>query len=128
MVKVLSKIAEPVVNVNEVSRIAAGVVIKGEITSPSDIRIDGTVEGSVRSEGKIVVGEAAEIKGTIYCNMLDFWGKIEGDLYVRDTLSLKGTSSVKGNLHIRRFQVEMGAAFDGNCSMITEEEFDQVRK
>ena len=31
----------PVVNVNEVSRISAGTVIKGEINSPNDLRIDG---------------------------------------------------------------------------------------
>ena len=56
---------EPVVNVNSISRISAGTVIKGEIVSPYDIRIDGTFEGKIQSKGRVVIGESAHIKGDI---------------------------------------------------------------
>ena len=112
-------------SVNDISRISAGSVIKGEITSPNDIRIDGTFEGRIFSQAKVVVGEKAVIKGDIICNNADFWGKINGDFFVKDTLSLKDTCVVEGDLHIRRLQVELDAKFNGNCKM-TEEEFNQL--
>lgn len=112
----------PVVNVNEVSRISAGTVIKGEINSPNDLRIDGRFEGRIVSEGRVVVGEKAEIEGDIVCENLDFWGKLTGNIFVRDTLTLKDSCEVKGELHIQRLVVELGAKFDGVCKMLTNEE------
>ena len=100
---------EPNISVNEVSRISAGSVFKGEISSPNDIRIDGTFEGKVFSKGRVVVGEKAVVKGDIICQNVDFWGVIEGNFYVKDTLSLKGGCKVDGDLHIKRLQVELDA-------------------
>ena len=116
---------EPVVNVNSISRISAGTVIKGEILSPTDIRIDGTFEGRVQSKGRVVVGESATIKGDIVCENIDLWGKVEGNLFVKDTLSLKEGCVVDGNLHIRRLAVELGATFNGNCKTGLAEYFLQ---
>ena len=123
-----NKTQTPVVNVNEVSRISTGTVIKGEINSPNDIRIDGVFEGKIFSKGRVVVGEKAEIKGDIVCDNVDFWGKMTGSLFVRDTLSLKDTCSVNGDLHVQRLVVELGAHFDGTCKMLKEGEFEHVSK
>ena len=79
---------EPVVNANSISRISAGTVIKGEILSPSDIRV--------------VIGESAHIKGDIVCDNIDLWGKVEGNVFVKDTLNLKDGCVVNGNLNIRK--------------------------
>lgn len=122
----MTKIAEPVIDVNEISHIASGVLIKGDITCPADVRIDGKIDGKIQSSGRVVVGETAEIKGTILCDMLDFWGNMDGDIFVRNTLSLKAGSTVKGNINIHKLQVEMGATLDGFCKMISEEDFDKL--
>ena len=123
-----NKTQTPVVNVNEVSRISTGTVIKGQINSPNDIRIDGVFEGKIFSKGRVVVGEKAEIKGDIVCDNVDFWGKMTGSLFVRDTLTLKDTCSVNGDLHVQRLVVELGAHFDGTCKMLKEGEFEHVSK
>ena len=117
---------EPTVNVNEVSRISAGTVIKGEISSPNDIRIDGNFEGKIYSKGRVTIGEKAVVKGDIVCQNVDFWGKMEGNFYVKDTMSLKGGCIVAGDLNIRRLQVELDAKFNGNCKMISEAEFEKL--
>ena len=117
---------ETSVNVNTVSRISAGTVIKGEIVSPNDIRIDGLFEGKVISKSRVVIGESANVKGDIICENIDLWGKVEGNLYVKDTLALKEGSNINGNLHIRRLLVELGATFNGTCKTITEAEFDKL--
>ncbi|MBE6251349.1 MAG: polymer-forming cytoskeletal protein [Bacteroidales bacterium] len=118
--------SEPTLNVNSISRISAGTVIKGEIQSPYDIRIDGTFEGRVQTKGRVVIGESANVKGDVICENADLWGKMEGNLYVKDTLSLMEGCTMEGNLHIKRLSVELGSTFNGNCKMITEQEFNQV--
>jgi len=122
----MAKTMETTVNVNEVSRVSTGTIIKGEISSPNDIRIDGTFEGKIFSKGKVVVGEKAVITGDIICTNVDFWGKMRGNFYVKDTLSLKDTCQIEGDLHIRRLQVELDAKFNGTCTMISEADFDKL--
>ena len=122
----MAKTMEPAVNVNDVSRISSGTVVKGEISSSNDIRIDGTFEGKIFSKGRVVVGEKAHIKGDITCTNADLWGEIDGNFYVKDTLSLKSSSKTRGDLHIKRLQVELDAKFDGSCQMISEAEFDKL--
>lgn len=122
----MGKVEPTAVNVNSVSRISAGTVIKGEIVSPYDIRIDGTFEGKVQSNGRVVAGENAVIKGDIICENVDLWGKVEGNIFVKDTLSLKEGCSVTGGLNVRRLSVELGATLNGNCRMISESEFNKV--
>ena len=113
-------------NVNAISRISAGTVIKGEIISPCDIRIDGTFEGKVTAKGRVVIGETAVIKGDIVCVNIDLWGKVDGNIYVKDTLALKEGCVINGNLHNTRLSVELGTTFNGNCKMLTEAEFDRL--
>lgn len=113
-------------DVNSISRISEGTAVKGELSSLTDIRIDGSLEGKIYSSGRIVVGEKASIDGSIFCSDLDLWGKVTGDIYVQNLLSLKSSASVEGNLHVRKLQVEMGAELNGTCKMITEAEFDQA--
>lgn len=122
----MAKAMEVTVNVNEVSRISFGTIIKGEITSPNDIRVDGSFDGKIVSKGRVVVGEKAVIKGDIVCENLDFWGKMEGGFFVKDTLTLKDGCAVNGDLHIKRLVVELGAKFNGNCKMIDDAEFDKL--
>lgn len=113
-------------NINDVSRISQGTAIHGDLTSPTDIRVDGQVDGSLFSEGKVVVGESAHLSGKLFGTTIDFRGKMDGDVFVSDTLSLKSSSTVNGNIHVRRIQVEMGAQINGSFKMITEQEYNQL--
>ena len=110
-------------NVNEVSRVSAHSYYKGNFYSDNDIRIDGTFEGDILTKGKAVVGEKARVIGTVICASLDVWGNIKGDVYVKDTLSLKATSTVEGNMYYTRLQLEIGANFEGMCKRVAEDDY-----
>lgn len=114
------------VNVNEISRISGCTAFKGEIASKNDIRIDGYFEGKVYSEGRVVVGEKAYIKGDIIGTNVDFWGNLEGNFFVKDTLFLKNTAKVKGELHVKRLQVDLDSLVEGSCHMVSEAEFEKL--
>ena len=113
-------------NVNDVSRISQGAIIRGSLTSSTDIRVDGQVDGTLYSEGKVVTGETAQLSGKLLCMNADFRGRMEGDIYVKDLLSLKSPAEVTGNLYVNKIQVELGVRINGAIRMISEEEFDRL--
>ena len=114
---------EATVSVNEVSRISAGTEVQGNLVSKSDIRIDGIFEGDMVTSGKLVLGDSAIIRGNIICSSADIWGSVEGELCAKESITFKSTASFTGNLKTNKICIEMGAAFSGNCRIITEEEF-----
>jgi len=112
---------------NSISRIAAGMsILKGEVTSISDIRIDGVFEGRISCQNRIVIGEGADLKGDVACQSLDVYGKFEGNAIVGDTMSLKANSNAKGSFKINKLVVEIGSRIDGETKMITEDEFRKL--
>ena len=114
------------VNVNDVNRIAAGAKFTGDIATVNDIRIDGSFEGRLYSESRVVVGEKAVVKGDIFATYIDFNGSmLGGNFYVKDTLSLKAGCIVVGDLYFQRFQVEL-AKFTGKCQVMNEAEFRKI--
>lgn len=97
--------------------IGNGTLIKGEIESNGDIRIDGRVVGSLKSTGKVVVGQNGSIEGEIHCKQADFSGYVKGTINVDELTSLKSTSKVEGELTTKQLYIEIGAIFTGKCEM-----------
>ena len=114
------------INNNDVSRISAGTIFKGEISTPNDIRIDGTFDGQIYAKGRVTAGSKAVINGNVVGQNVEFSGTMKGNFYVKDTLSLKANCEVTGDLHVKRLQVELDAKFNGNCRMLAEGEFEQL--
>lgn len=99
------------------NRIVAETKFKGEIHSKSDFRIDGEVEGTFETSGKLVIGRTGVIKGTVICENADIEGKITGTLKVSSILSLKSTAVVEGEVYVDKLSIEPGAVFNVSCSM-----------
>jgi len=56
------------------NRIAQGTTIVGDIVSEGGFRIDGTIQGTLKTPGKIVVGKSGMINGTLEGTNADFEG------------------------------------------------------
>ena len=64
----------------EQNKISQGTKIVGDIVAKGAFRIEGTVEGTVTTPGKVVVGKSGFISGTLTCENADFEGKFSGKL------------------------------------------------
>jgi cytoskeletal protein CcmA (bactofilin family) len=100
-----------------VNMIGNGTIITGNIQSKSDIRIDGVLKGSVKTEGKLVVGSAGVVEGDVVCASADISGEIKAKITVSQLLSLKSTSKLTGDIITNKLSIEPGATFSGSCSM-----------
>lgn len=97
--------------------LTAGSKIVGNITADSDFRIDGLIEGDLQCSGKVVIGEAGRVKGTIICQNAEILGLLEGKVNCHQQLSLRSSGKIHGDVTTKTLIVEPGAQFNGTCSM-----------
>jgi cytoskeletal protein CcmA (bactofilin family) len=100
-----------------VNIIGPGTQIEGEVVSEGDIRIDGKIKGSVRSQSKVVLGVTGTIEGDIHCQNADISGNIKGVTTVKEMLFLKSSAKINGDINTGKLVIEVGASFTGNCNM-----------
>lgn len=97
--------------------IGAGTVIEGDIKSDGDVRIDGTLNGTLIIKGKLVLGATGMADGELSCQNADISGTINGKIKVGELLSLKATSKLTGDITTSKLSIEPGANFSGSCTM-----------
>ena len=73
---------------NGTTLIGAGTTVKGDISSNSDLRIDGTIVGNIHSSAKVIIGANGAVEGDINGNQADIIGKVSGNIKVKDLLQL----------------------------------------
>ena len=97
--------------------IAQGTIIEGDLKSEGDFRIEGVINGTLNTKGKVVIGSTGLVEGSLSCNNADIEGKIKGKLVVLETLSLRASANVYGDVQTGKLAVEPGATFNANCQM-----------
>lgn len=91
--------------------------ITGEIVSEGDFRIDGTIEGNIITNGRVIIGGSGFVNGKVECTNADVEGKFSGELLVANTLTVKSSANINGDVVIGKLSVEPGAAFNATCAM-----------
>lgn len=94
-----------------------GTSIEGSIKADMDIRIDGTLTGSLHCKGKVIIGPTGYINGEISCENAVIEGKFEGILTVTDILHVKETAKVEGDVSTNKLVVQPGSIFNVKCKM-----------
>ena len=97
--------------------IAKNSTFIGDITSDGDFRIDGVLEGTLKTKGRVIIGVEGLIKGTVEATNADIEGKFSGELSVANTLTIKGTANISGDVVIGKLSIEPGATFNATCAM-----------
>jgi cytoskeletal protein CcmA (bactofilin family) len=101
----------------EINVVAKNTTINGDIISEGDFRIDGILEGNIKTKGRVIIGVEGSVKGKIDAVNSDIEGKFSGELLVQETLTIKATATISGDVIIGKLSVEPGATFNASCSM-----------
>jgi cytoskeletal protein CcmA (bactofilin family) len=100
-----------------INLVGLGTLIKGDLISEGDLRIDGALEGSIESKAKVAIGPSSLITGNVKARSADISGRIDGDLSIDETVYLRSTSQISGNISAGKLVIESGAVFNGTCNM-----------
>ncbi|MEE9439527.1 MAG: polymer-forming cytoskeletal protein [Saprospiraceae bacterium] len=94
-----------------------GSRVEGIIIANSDIRIDGTLVGSLDCSGRVIIGATGEIEGDVKCQNAVIEGKFTGKINVTELLNVRENASIQGDVITAKLLVQPGAIYNVNCSM-----------
>jgi cytoskeletal protein CcmA (bactofilin family) len=99
--------------------IGEGVRIVGDIKAPAGVRLFGTVEGDLTA-GEVLIGQSGSVVGSLKARTADIYGAVAKEAEVTESVTLRSTARLEGELRYRSIQIEAGAKL--NCSMKVMEE------
>lgn len=112
--------------------IGAGTVIEGDLTFDGGLRVDGRVNGSVKSvEGKpgtLVLSEAARIEGEIRVSHVVINGTVVGPVHAADYVELQSKANVTGDVHYKTLEMQLGAVVQGRLVYQDDAKAEKVLK
>ncbi len=97
--------------------LSSGVSIKGSVKFQSELLIDCEVEGSIDSEGKLVVEKNAQIKGEIRAGAVTVFGTVEGNVTATERCELRAGCTLRGDIEAPRLVVDDDATFVGSAKI-----------
>jgi cytoskeletal protein CcmA (bactofilin family) len=100
-----------------ITLLAKGVELKGEIKVDGTVRIDGRLEGEVHTKGEVIVGEDGVVKGLITAGSLISSGRIKAAVTATERVQLLKTAILIGEVHSPIMVMEEGAKFQGVSDM-----------
>ena len=103
-----------------VSYIEEGCSLAGELRFQESVRIDGRIEGEIRANGHVIVGETAFVEASIFADSVIVLGQVEGEITVRRQVTVYKSGRVEGDIRTSGIAVEPGATLKG-CIMIGDE-------
>jgi cytoskeletal protein CcmA (bactofilin family) len=81
------------------------------------VRIDGSLDGEINTEGVLLIGEEAVIKAKVTAGTIICKGKITGDIHAKEKLKLRAPAVVNGGVKTPMLSIEEGVLFNGTLEM-----------
>lgn len=109
--------AEPISGGAAKNVLANDVDIKGTIKFENELIFDGKIEGEILSEGTLIIGKNAEVRGEVKTKAVTVHGTVFGNITVTEKAELKSSSQLTGDLKATRIIIEEGATFIGKSEV-----------
>jgi cytoskeletal protein CcmA (bactofilin family) len=100
----------------------AGTVFRGELQFETTFRVEGKVEGTIVSNGTLVVGEGGVVEGEIRVAQVFVSGTVRGKVHASRRLQICKEGKAFADLETPSLVIEDGAILEGRCTMTREGE------
>jgi len=100
-----------------VTVIARTAHVKGEIKGAGEIRIEGTVKGTLDCSALVLVAQGGQVEGEIRAETSTISGNVKGDVFASQKIELTPSATVEGNITSPRILIQEGANFEGQVFM-----------
>ena len=109
--------------------VGSGSLITGNVTVPGLLRIDGDIDGDVRAQGRVIIGEEARVRGNIRAASVSVGGMVQGDIIAPDYVVILSSGMVIGSVLTKKLRVDDEVVLHGFCSAVGDQEsFDEAEK
>ena len=94
-----------------------GVVVRGEVETKGDLRLDGKLEGKIRVTDRLTIGASGAVNAEVEANEVIIMGRFEGAIRAKTRLELRKGAHVLGDVQSPSLVVEEGVFFEGHSKM-----------
>jgi len=105
------------VSKNAETIIGPSIKVKGNFHGEGNIVIEGTVEGSVKTNSFLLVSGKAKILADIKAKNAKIGGEINGNILIEGYLEILSTAKIFGDIEAGQLSIEKGAILNGKCLM-----------
>ena len=101
--------------------VGPGALIAGNVTVSGFLRIDGDIDGNVQTQGRVIIGEDARIRGNIKAASVSVGGIVQGDIIAPDYVVILSSGMVIGSVLTKKLRVDDNVILHGFCSATGEQ-------
>jgi cytoskeletal protein CcmA (bactofilin family) len=113
---------------DEVAFVGKDVEFKGIIAYSGTVRIDGSLDGEIHTDGGLLVGPEAVLKAKITAGTVVCHGSITGDIQAKNQIVLRAPAVVQGSLTTPVLSMEEGVVFNGTMEMKPQAKVEMLRE
>jgi cytoskeletal protein CcmA (bactofilin family) len=99
------------------SVIASGMKVTGDVETNGVVKVEGTVEGSIRGARQLLLGRTGAVHGDIQAQEVVIAGRIVGTVTATERVEVQSTSNIEGDIHTRTIVVLEGGVINGSVRM-----------
>jgi len=107
--------------------IGGSIKVKGNFHGQGNIVIEGHLEGSLKTNASLFIGEKAKIVADIEAQDAIINGEVHGQIKVKKYLSLGATAKIFGDVEYSEISVEHGATINGQLTLRSEVEIGRKK-
>ncbi len=111
-----AKVAAPTGD-GALSIVAAGMTVTGDIESNGVVKVEGTIEGTIRCARQVLVGRQGRVKGDIVTREAVIGGRVDGTVSGAERVEIQSSAIVSGDIHAKSLVVVEGAQLNGSVRM-----------
>ena len=110
-------LCERIATVTLHSYVGSNTTIKGNFECKEDFLVEGSVEGNLRSEGLIVLGKEAVVKGEVWAKEVATSGIIVGTVACSEKLEIFESAKIIGTIQTVVLKMAPGAQINARILM-----------
>jgi len=97
--------------------IAQGTEISGDISAVGVVKVEGKIEGSIKSAAQVLVAKGGLVQGDIHTREAVLGGQVRGTVHAEERVEVQATALIEGDIVTRRIQIAEGGQVNGSISM-----------
>jgi cytoskeletal protein CcmA (bactofilin family) len=101
--------------------IGASIKVKGNFQGQGNIIVEGALEGSLKTDANLFIGDRAKITANIESKDAIINGEVRGNIKAKSYLAIGGTAKIYGDIQYGEISIAKGAIVNGQLLMISED-------
>lgn len=100
-----------------ITHVAPGTRIQGQLSGPTELLIEGEVEGEIRIDATVMIGTEGIVQGPVTAQVVRIGGRVFGNVTAADRIEVAPSGSLEGDVAAPRIVIAEGAFFKGRVEM-----------